>query len=186
MTPSDKRFLGNPTLSLGAVEEKVTVTAQGATVQTASGERSEAVTSSQTEELPVYGRVVTSLIAIEPGVVDPVGAASRGLPGNNTTNFNVLGNRIYMNNFTLDGITLTATGGVPNGTFGVSMEAVSEMKVLLSNYQAEYGRLSGSNVEIVSKSGTREFHGMGMYYMRNEFLNANNFFSNRTGAPRPN
>ena len=90
-----------------------------------------------------------------------------------------------MNNFSMDGITMTAVGGAPNATFGVSMEAVSEMKVLLSNYQAEYGRLSGSNVEIVTKSGTREFHGMGMYYMRNEALNANNFFSNRLGSPRP-
>ncbi len=90
-----------------------------------------------------------------------------------------------MNNFTLDGVTLTAVGGAPNGTFGVSMEAVSEMKVLLSNYQAEYGRLSGSNVEIVTKSGTREFHGMGMYYMRNEDLNGNNYFNNRIGSPRP-
>jgi len=185
MTPSEILAVGNLALDLGAVEEKVTVTAQGAIVQTASGERSEAITSTQTEELPVYGRVVTSLVAIEPGVVDPIGAASRSLAGGNTTNFNVLGNRIYMNNFSMDGVTLTATGGAPNGTFGVSMEAVSEMKVLLSNYQAEYGRLSGSNVEIVTKSGTREFHGMGMYYMRNEDLNANNFFSNRTGSVRP-
>lgn len=185
VTPSAILSLGNLVLALGDVEEKVTVTAQGAMVQTASGERSEDVTSKQTEELPVYGRVVTSLIAIEPGVVDPIGAAARTLSGGSTTDFNVLGNRIYMNNFTLDGVTLTATGGAPNGTFGVSMEAVSEMKVLLSNYQAEYGRLSGSNVEIVSKSGTREFHGMGMYYMRNEDLNANNFFNNRIGSPRP-
>lgn len=185
LTPSEILSVGVLTLELGTVQERVTVTAQGAEVQTASGERSEDVTSVQTEELPVYGRVVTSLVAIEPGVVDPIGAAARTLSGGSTTDFNVLGNRIYMNNFSLDGITLTATGGAPNGTFGVSMEAVSEMKVLLSNYQAAYGRLSGSNVEIVSKSGTREFHGMGMYYMRNEDLNANNFFNNRIGSPRP-
>jgi hypothetical protein len=185
LSPSDILSVGDLVLDVGAVEERVTVIAQGATVQTASGERSEAVTSSQTEELPVYGRVVTSLVAIEPGVVDPIGAASRTLSGGSTTYFNVLGNRIYMNNFSMDGVTLTATGGAPNGTFGVSMEAVSEMKVLLSNYQPEYGRLSGSNVEIVTKSGTREVHGMGMYYMRNEDLNANNFFNNRIGSPRP-
>ncbi len=185
LSPSDILSVGNLALDLGTVEEKVTVTAEGTTVQTASGERSESITASQTEELPVYGRVVTSLVAIEPGVVDPIGAAARSLAGGSTTDFNVLGNRIYMNNFTLDGVTLTAVGGAPNGTFGVSMEAVSEMKVLLSNYQAEYGRLSGSNVELVTKSGTREFHGMGMYYMRNEDLNANNFFNNRIGSPRP-
>ena len=185
LTPSAILSVGTLVLALGAVEEKVTVVGEGTEVQTASAERSEAITTSQTEELPVYGRTVTSLVAIEPGVVDPIGAASRNLAGGSTTDFNVLGNRISMNNFTLDGVTMTATGGAPNATFGVSMEAVSEMKVLLSNYQAEYGRLSGSNVEMVTKSGTRKFHGMGMYYMRNEDLNGNNFFNNRIGAPRP-
>jgi hypothetical protein len=65
------------------------------------------------------------------------------------------------------------------------MEAISEVKVLTSNYQAEYGRLSGSDVQMVTKSGTRQFHGMGMYYARNEALNANNFFSNLQGIARP-
>ncbi|HLJ18152.1 MAG TPA: carboxypeptidase-like regulatory domain-containing protein [Bryobacteraceae bacterium] len=177
LTPSEILAIGTLSLALGTVEERVTVTAEGTAVQTASAERAGAITSSQTEELPVYGRTVTSLVAIEPGVVDPIGAPARTLAGGSTTDFNVLGNRTSMNNFTVDGITMTATGGSPNATFGVSMEAVSEMKVLLSNYQAEYGRLSGSNVEIVTKSGTRDYHGMGMYYIRNEDLNANN--SNR-------
>ena len=164
VTASEILSVGNLSLDLGTVDEKITVTAQGAAVQTATGERSGAITSYQTEALPVYGRTIGSLVAIEPGVVDPVGASARTIAGGFLTNFNVLGNRIYMNNFTMDGISMTATGGAPNGQFGVSMEAVSEMKVLLSNYQAEYGRLSGSNVELVTKSGTREFHGMGMYY----------------------
>jgi hypothetical protein len=79
LTPSEILSVGNLVLDLGTVEETVTVTAQGTTVQTASGERSEAITTSQTEELPVYGRVVTSLVAIEPGVVDPIGQAARSL-----------------------------------------------------------------------------------------------------------
>ena len=84
----------------------------------------------------------------------------------------------------VDGVTLTAVGGAPNGTFGISAEAVAEVKVLISNYQAEYGRLSGSNVEMVTKSGTRQFHGAGMYYKRHEEFNANSFFNNFLGLQK--
>lgn len=185
LTPSERLALGNLVLDIGTVDQQVTVTAEGASVQTASAEHSSAVTTAQTEELPVYGRAVTSLVAVAPGVVDPIGEPSRSLSGGNATDFDIAGNRASANNFSVDGITLTAVGGAPNGTFGVSMEAVSETKVLISNYQAQYGRLAGGDVEIVTKSGTLQFHGMGMYYMRNEALNANNFFNNLSGIKRP-
>jgi outer membrane receptor protein involved in Fe transport len=185
LTPSERLPLGVLTLELGAVGQQITVTEQGATVQTASAEYSSPITTAQTEELPVYGRTVTSLVSIAPGVVDPIGAPSRTLAGGNATDFNVAGNRTTANNFTVDGITLTAVGGAPNGTFGVSMEAISEIKVLISNYQAEYGRLAGSDVEMITKSGTKTFHGMAMYYMRNEALNANNYFNNLDNIKRP-
>jgi hypothetical protein len=57
--------------------------------------------------------------------------------------------------------------------------------VLVSNYQAEYGRMSGGNVEIITKSGGQQFHGSGSYFNRNEDYNANNYFNNRLGLPRP-
>jgi hypothetical protein len=76
-------------------------------------------------------------------------------------------------------------GGAPNGTFGVSTEAVQEVKILLSNYQAEYGRLSGSNVQMVTKSGTRDYHGSALYYKRHEQFDAAPFFSNRLGLRKP-
>jgi len=186
LTPSERLPIGTLSLEVGnASNQQVTVTAEGATVQSASSERSSAITTEQTESLPVYGRTVTSLVAIAPGVVDPVGAPTRTLAGTNATDFDVAGNRSTANNFTVDGITMTAVGGAPTGTFDVSMEAISEVKVLVSNYQAEYGRLAGSDVEMVTKSGTNVFHGMAMYYTRNEALNANNFFSNLQGAARP-
>jgi hypothetical protein len=67
----------------------------------------------------------------------------------------------------------------------LNMEAVSEVKVLLNNYQAEYGQSGGAIVNITTKSGTRNFHGEGYYYGRNEALNANDTFNNATGLPRP-
>jgi Carboxypeptidase regulatory-like domain/TonB-dependent Receptor Plug Domain len=185
LTASERLSVGNLVLQLGDVSERITVEAEGATVQTASAERSGAITGKQVEGLLVYGRTVTSLVALLPGVVDPTGAAGRNISGGNATSFNVNGNRAAENNFTLDGVTMTAVGGAPNGTFGVSSEAVSEVKILLTNYQAEYGRLSGSNVQILTKSGSQEFHGAGLYYKRHEEFNANNFFNNRLGVPKP-
>ena len=185
LSPSERLGLETLVLEVGAVDQHVTVVADAAMVQTASGERSSSISAAQTEELPVYGRTVTTLITIAPGVVDPTGAENRNLAGTSAVSFNVAGSRATSNNFTVDGITLTAVGGAANGTFMPSMEAISEVKILTSNYQAEYGRLSGSDVQMVTKSGTRQFHGTGMYYGRNEVLNATNFFSNLNGIPRP-
>jgi hypothetical protein len=183
---SERLSVGNLVLQLGDVNERVAVLAEGAAVQTASAERSGAITGTQVEELFVYRRAVTSPVALLPGVVNPTGVAGRrSISGGNVTSFNVNGNRAAENNFTVDGVTMTAVGGAPNGTFGVSTEAVSEMKILLTNYQAEYGRLSGSNVQILLKSGSRDFHGSGLYYKRHEEFDANNFFNNRLGVPRP-
>ena len=95
------------------------------------------------------------------------------------------GNRNTANNVTIDG---TPSNGMGNGKqmkMMVSQDAVAEVKVLTSNYQAEYGRLAGSNVIVVTKSGTKSFHGMASYFTRNEDFNANNFFNNLNGLPRP-
>jgi len=185
LSASERLSVGTISLELGSVEDRVTVEAQGAAVQTVSAERSATITGKQLENLMMYGRSVTSLVALSPGVVDPSGGASRSVGGGNATNFNVLGNRANSNNFTVDGVTMSATGGAPNGTFGISADAVAEIKILLSNYQAEYGRMSGSNVEIITKSGSRQFHGAGMYYKRHEQFNANNFFNNFVGLQKP-
>jgi hypothetical protein len=64
---------------------------------------------------------------------------------------------------TLDGMTVNEIGTNRGTTVLISMDSVSEVKVLLSNYQADYGRLSGANIQIVFKSGTKEFHGLASY-----------------------
>jgi hypothetical protein len=182
---AERLAVGTIQLQVGDLTELVTVTAQGASVQTSSAERSGSITNKQIDGLMVYGRSVTSLLALMPGVVDPITSGGRGINGNGATNFNVNGNRAAQNNFTLDGVTMTAVGGAPNGTFGVSTESVQEVKVLLSNYQAEFGRLAGSNVQIITKSGTSLFHGGFIYYRRHEQFDATPFFTNRVGLRKP-
>lgn len=179
---ADRLSLGAIALEIGAVEERVTVTAEGSTVQTVSAEKSAAITSSQIDQLLVRGRSVTSLLNLLPGVVDP-NDGNIDTP-TATSNFNVNGGRNNTNNFTIDGIVISAPGGAANLLLPVSMDAVSEVKVMLSNYQAEFGRLSGASVQMVSKSGTRNFHGLGSYFKRHEQFNANQFFRNFQGLPK--
>lgn len=181
LTASETLSLGEIQLQIGNTTESVTVAAEGTPVQTASAERAGVVTSSQVENLTIRGRNVLSLLQLMPGVVDTSDrdAIDRGF------SFNVQGGRVNTTNVTLDGATIVDPSGNNSTTIGVSMDAVAEVKVLLSNYQAEYGRMSGANVQLISKSGTTQFHGMGSYFKRHEQFNANNFFNNLTGLRKP-
>ncbi len=181
LSAAETLSVGDLVLEVGAVAETVTVTSQGATVQVASSERSGVVTSSQVENLLIRGRNVTSLLQLLPGVVDLADSES---PDRNF-NIYVQGNRRNTNGFMLDGMALNAIGNNFNVLVGVSQDAVAEVKILLTNYQAEYGRMSGANIQIITKSGTREFHGLGSYFKRHEQFNANNFFNNRLGVGKP-
>jgi hypothetical protein len=168
-------------LEVGAVSEKVTVAAEAAAVQTASAERAGVVTSEQVENLAILGRNVMSLLQLLPGVVDLDEPDSP----NRNSNLYVQGNRRATNALTLDGMTMNALGNNYTTTVAVSQDAIAEVKVLLSNYQAEYGRMSGANVQLVTKSGSRDFHGRASYFKRHEQFNANSFFNNRLSVAKP-
>jgi len=179
LSAGDRLSVGELALEIGAVSETVSVSSQGVMVQTRSAERAETITPSQVQNLLVRGRNVMDLMQLLPGVV------LSGQPENLSlsANFNVLGNRQTTNNITVDGIPATDMGNGSQLKLTVNQDAVAEVKILVSNYQAEYGRMSGSNVIIVTKSGSREFHGLASYFKRHEQFNANNFFNNRTGLP---
>jgi len=181
LSASGTLAVGALALDVGAVSETVTVTSQGAAVQTATAERSGVITNSQVDGILIRSRNVMSLLQLLPGIVD-LTETERIEPN---WDFYALGGRRNTNNVALDGMTLNAVGNNFNSVVSVSMDAVSEVKVLLSNYQAEYGRMSGANIQIVSRSGTKDFHGLGSYYKRHEQFNANNFFNNRLGLAKP-
>jgi hypothetical protein len=89
-----------------------------------------------------------------------------------------------MKNATFDGVTELNPG--TNAVFvNPSMDAVSEVRVLTNAFQAEYGRTSGGTINMIIKSGSRDFHGSAFWQHRHEDMNANTFFNNRTGVPRP-
>ena len=146
---------GQIVLEVGAVAEIVKVTAEGAAVQTASAERAGIITGARWRTWPSAGATSPPCSQLLPGVVD-LGEQDHL---DNNWNIHVLGNRNNTNNMSLDGATINAIGNNNNSVVNVSMDAVAEVKVLLSNYQAEYGRLSGANVQMVANRAPANFTG---------------------------
>lgn len=181
LSAAERLPVGRLVLEVGTVTESINVQAEGAVVQTASAERAGTITSSQVDQIAIRGRNVMELLQLLPGVVNN----SNSDVISRSWNLNVNGNRQNTTSVTFDGMATNAIGNNNNSVLMVSQDAVAEVKVLLTNYQAEYGRMSGANVQLVSKSGTRDFHGGGSYYKRHEQFNANDYFNNQVGAAKP-
>jgi carboxypeptidase family protein/TonB-dependent receptor-like protein len=181
---SDRQSTGVTVLEIGDISNSVEVTADAAQLQikTESGEQGAAINNQQIQNLAVNGRNYLDLLKLTPGVVVTTSFAVSG-PGG-LGNISVGGMRMGKNNLTIDGTTNVDTGS--NGTqhIALSLDNISEFKLLTSNYQAEYGRSGGGAIQIVSKSGTSEFHGAGYYFHRHEQFNSNSFLNN--AVPRVN
>jgi hypothetical protein len=176
--------LGSITLELGQVSETVEVAADAAPLDTESSDRSGLIDTHQLQELSLKGRDYLGLLKLLPGVLDTA-SATREAPGNRALiGLYINGNRQGTLNLALDGISTLSLGGGTGPFLEASMEAVAETKVLLTNYEAEYGRSVGGTINTVTRSGTKDFHGGVYYYFRNEDMNANDFFANRSGLPR--
>jgi hypothetical protein len=180
LPPSERLSVGVLQLELGAVVETVTVTATGASVQTASGERSGVVTPDQVENLTIINRDFSVLLTLQPGVVDEPTDQNESFGSVRT--FNVQGSRDTSNNITIDGAPVENSNARRTGTF-VSMDSVATVKILTSNFQAEFGRKPGAGIQAITKAGTKQFHGIASWYKRHEQFNANSFFNNRLGVP---
>jgi hypothetical protein len=171
---NDKMGLPPIVLEVGAQGESVTVEAAAVTLETVSAERSGVVTGRQILDIALNGRDFTRLLKTIPGA--PADAVS------GSTTFN--GQRANQNNFTVDGQTVTDSGVNQQFAYRISMDAIAEFKVSTTSQSAEFGRNSGAQVQVASKSGTSEFHGGGYWFKRHEGWNANSFTNNRQGTPR--
>ncbi len=183
---NERLAVGTISLAVGSVNESVTVAADAAVVQTASAERSGVLTSSQVDNLMIKGRNAITLLQLLPGVVDT--NAPDGPDRNFAIGLWVNGDRRNAIGTWLDGVPTQDSGVGWISTLNPSMDSLAEVKVLLNQYQAEYGRMRGAGVQMVTKSGTRDFHGSFSYFKRHEQFNANSFFNNRTivgGKPIP-
>jgi hypothetical protein len=175
-------------LQLGQTSDEITVAGGAALVQAESSDLSGTVNETQIRNLPLNGRDFVQLTRIIPGVM-------RGIPGANidgagslawraSASFSANGMRTRDNNFLLDGVDNNETW-LNSVVIFPSVDALEEFKVQTSTYSAEFGRSSGGVVNIQIKSGANDFHGNAFEFLRNDKLDANDFFNNAKGASRP-
>src|SRR5215471_8869207 len=171
---NDKMGLQPIVLEVGSQSESVTVEAAGVTLETVTAERSGVVNGRQILDIALNGRNFTSLLKTVPGAPADTGTG--------TASFN--GQRNSQNNFTVDGQTVTDSGVNQQFAYRISMDAIAEFKASTTGQGAEFGRNSGAQVNVATKSGTQDFHGGGYWFKRHEGWNANSFTNNRQGTPR--
>jgi hypothetical protein len=164
-------------LPLGAEKTEITVTGTTSTVQTGSTEIGNTLNNRQIENLPLNGRDIMDYIALTPGAVTTAGFGQTSLNGAELsfTGLNTLldgadATRIDTN------ATVTTMGRQLSRITRASVDSIAEIRILNTGYSAEYGRSIGTVVNLITKSGTNEFHGGLFEYLRNEKLNARNFF----------
>jgi len=170
---------GTMVLSIGEVSQSVTVSADITPVQINSSERSDVLDSHQMGNLLAIGRDAMALVRVMPGVVGSEGGSSLGTESTPTIN----GVSSEYNNATIDGVTGN-TRGLSTLDTPLNLDAIKEISVMAANYQAQYGKTAGANINIVTKNGTQQFHGSAYYYFRNEALNANSYFNKYNGQGR--
>src|SRR5882757_3822305 len=180
------------TMQIGTTIETVQVQTDAPDVQLASSDISAVVNATTVRELPLNGRSWTDLATLQPGVnriqtqPDFSAGTDRGNRGFGQQ-LTISGARPQQNNYRLDGVSLNdyangAPGSVLGGSLGV--DAIQEFSVLTSNYSAEYGKTSGGVVNAITRSGTNQIHGSAYEFIRNNHLDARNFFD-APGQPTP-
>ncbi|MBV8707882.1 MAG: carboxypeptidase regulatory-like domain-containing protein [Acidobacteriaceae bacterium] len=165
------------TLTVGQTSAEITVAGTDvAQIQTESAELSGILTTKQIDQLVLNGRNFTQLITLIPGVSNQTGQDEGRVGVYGNVNFSVNGGRTEYNNWELDGGDNMDNGSNATLNSYPNVDAIAEVKVLTSNYGAQYGRNGSATIETVTKSGTRDFHGNLFEYLRNEDFNARNYF----------
>src|SRR5215471_2273418 len=181
VTANEVRDLGRISLVIGAINEQVTVTGETTPVQTGSSENSKLIDQNQLNKITLKGRDMFGLMVTLPGVT----VTQRDTTSENSVGSVRINGAPYASaNFTVDGITNLDTGSNGTSHYEPNMDSIAEMRVLTSNYQAEYGRNSGGVISVVTKSGSQEFHGSAWANKRHEMFNAKNFFDNLNGRQK--
>ncbi len=177
--------VANLTLAVGQVSEAVTVSAGTTVVQSDRADLSALVDERRVRELPLNGKSFLKLVQFSPGV----GSAAPGAFTAN--NLPISGARPSANTYAVDGVNfnderfdsgLSGAGGASsfteNAPTQISSEAIQELRIITSNADATFGRGSGGQINIITKSGGNRFHGSAYEHLRNDALDARDFFNN--------
>jgi hypothetical protein len=184
-------------LQVGSVSESITVEGGAPMLNTESATVSTVVNRQFVENIPLNGRSFESLIMLSPGVVATKASfAEQG-------QFSINGQRADANYYTVDGVSanfsINAGGGTGQAGAGllpavsttggfnnlVSVDALQEFRIQTSTYAPEFGRTPGGQISMVTRSGTNTFHGSVFDYLRNDILDANDWFANKGGLRKP-
>lgn len=166
---------GKMILQLGEVSESVSVTAEAAAVQLSSAERSTTVDNTDLTDLTLKGRDLFGYIRLVPGVID---TANRDVTSHSSIGGMNINGGFTALNFTVDGITDMDTGSNTSVQYEPNLDSIQELRVLTSNYQAEYGHTSSGAITVVTKNGTQQFHGTAQWNHRHEEFNADTWANN--------
>jgi hypothetical protein len=158
-------------LEVGGVSETISVQAETVQVQTTNGARSGLITRETIDDIALKGRDPAGLLKLLPGVID---TRNREAPGwESMNNLSINGRTSF--NFSYDGVTNKDTGQNAGNFAAPALDSIGEIRVQASNFQAEYGRSSGATITVVTRSGTKDFHGSAAFYKRDDALNGNEY-----------
>lgn len=170
-------------LKVGAVSERIEVSAQALVLESESTTLGQVINNKQVTELPLLGRNTYALAMLVPGVRPSSGVNGLVIDQISTVSYSINGQRSTSNEFLLDGAPNSAAAQ-NQPVVNANPDMVQEFKVETNNFSAEYGRAAGGVFNVVTKSGTNDLH-FGLYeFFRNDKLNANDFFANRSGTKR--
>jgi hypothetical protein len=176
VSANDRLSTGTLTLEVGQMTEEVSVSSRVTELQSTSGERSFTLESQALTNIANNGRALFNFATLVPGAI-PNGSAGSEI--GSVSGFTVNGARPNSNNITIDGVANIDTGDNGGNMATTNIDAVAEFKVLTNAYQAEYGRAVGGQLQVVTKSGSRNFHGSGYWYGRRSEWNANTWTNKR-------
>lgn len=162
-------------LETGTIDEAITVVGQTPLIRTQDATIGTLIPGSQVERMPLNGRNIVQLVAMQPGVSSTL--PSTMFPGlSQLTTVYVNGSRASQNNWMIDGVDNNDAGSNLAIINNVNVDAVAEVNILRSNYSAEFGRNAGGQVNVITKSGANAFHGSIFEYLRDDRFDAAPFF----------
>jgi len=177
-------------LQIGEVTETVNITAESVQVETKSGEVSTLVTGHQITELPINGRNYAQLALMIPGVSPAINGggasfqASNGVGLDAGVDISVNGNGSNQNLWTVDGVNNMDVGSNRTLLVFPSVDSIAEFRVERNSFSAEFGQAQGAVINLITKGGGNQFHGGVWEFIRNDKLDAKDFFLNLGGAPK--
>jgi len=186
LTTRSSIHVGVFVLDVGNVAETVTVEAEAGRlqIQSESAERSDIVTNKQLRDIALNGRNISDLFKTIPGIIAG-STITTSTVQNVVGSFNINGTRNNQAEYTVDGVTNLNLGNNNGALVTINPDAVEEVKVLTSNFQAEYSRAGGGFIALTTRGGTSEYRGGLRYFKRDEKWNANSYFNNANNRPRP-